>query len=94
MLSFLSVYSFNLNNSYSWFQVSQLEAHLHIDSFRNNASVNMTSNYAQEKSNGSFIRKGAVGDWMNHFSPEIIRSWSEWIEKETAGTDIPISMNN
>jgi hypothetical protein len=54
----------------------------------------MTSNYAQEKSNGSFIRKGAVGDWMNHFSPEIIRSWSEWIEKETAGTDIPISMNN
>jgi hypothetical protein len=70
--------------------VSQLEAHLHIDSFRNNKSVNMTSNYSSESSNGSFIRKGAVGDWKNHFSPEILQDWKEWIAIETAGTGIPI----
>ena len=41
-------------------QVSQLEAHLHIDTFRKNDSVNMTANYANDKSVGSFIRKGQV----------------------------------
>ena len=74
-------------------QVSQLEAHLHIDSFRNNKSVNMTTNYSNESSNGSFIRKGSVGDWRNHFTEDIISGWREWIEKETNGTDIPIRMD-
>jgi hypothetical protein len=74
-------------------QVSQLESHLHIDSFRNNASVNMTSNYSEGKSNGSFIRKGTVGDWMNHFTADIKHDWAQWIERETKGTDIPIRMN-
>jgi len=41
-------------------QVSQLEAHLHIDAFRNNDSVNMTTNYSKDQSVGSFIRKGQV----------------------------------
>jgi len=74
-------------------QVSQLEAHLHIDAFRNNKSVNMTSNYSEESTNGSFIRKGTVGDWKNHFTREIVEDWKVWIEQETFGTDIPIRMN-
>jgi hypothetical protein len=53
----------------------------------------MTSNYSEGKSNGSFIRKGTVGDWMNHFTADIKHDWAQWIERETKGTDIPIRMN-
>lgn len=37
-------------------QVRRLQEHLHIDNFRKNKSVNMESNYGQDKK-GRFIRK-------------------------------------
>ena len=72
-------------------QVNQLEDHLHIDNFRKNNSVNMTSNYSKEKSNGSFIRSGKVGGWRQHFSDERVEDWRNWIEDNTKGTGLSFS---
>lgn len=77
-------------------QVDKLEDYLHIDNFRKNSSVNMTSNYANETSNGSFIRKGAVGEWRKHFSPERIEDWKQWVEENTDlyNVDLRVTMDD
>merc|ERR1719402_1718993 len=55
-------------------EVEKLVKHLDIDSFRENNAVNkrpfMNSNWKP-----NFIRKGIVGDWRNHFSPEASKTW-------------------
>lgn len=37
---------------------------------------------------GEFVRKGIVGDWRNHFSPEQITRMKERIALKTAGSDV------
>ncbi|XP_064486818.1 sulfotransferase 1C2-like isoform X2 [Ornithodoros turicata] len=37
---------------------------------------------------GDFVRKGEVGDWKNHFSPDQTKRMKEWIAKRTVGSDI------
>lgn len=37
---------------------------------------------------GDFVRKGVVGDWRNHFSPEQARRMKEWIAQRTVGSDV------
>lgn len=49
---------------------------------------------------GGLVRKGVVGDWKNHFSPEHIERMKRWIEEKTAmnpevrnlwkGLDLPL----
>ncbi|KAK8756164.1 hypothetical protein V5799_001139 [Amblyomma americanum] len=36
----------------------------------------------------SFIRKGVVGDWRSHFTPDQIEKTKEWIKKKTEGSDV------
>ncbi|KAL1485188.1 hypothetical protein MTO96_032106 [Rhipicephalus appendiculatus] len=36
----------------------------------------------------AFIRKGIVGDWRTHFTPEQIANTKAWIEEKTKGTDV------
>jgi len=40
------------------------------------------------KSLQTFIRKGAVGDWKNHFPAEILEAWDEWIEMKRVEHEI------
>jgi hypothetical protein len=70
-------------------KMGQLEAHLHIDNFRKNESVNMKTNYEK----GTFIRKGSVGGWRGYFEDEQIASWKTWIEEETRGTGLDFRMD-
>ncbi|XP_077523982.1 sulfotransferase ssu-1-like [Amblyomma americanum] len=42
----------------------------------------------REPMTGEFVRKGQVGDWRNHFSPEQIRRLKERIAEATAGSDL------
>ena len=41
-----------------------------------------------------FIRKGVVGDWKNHFSPESSAEWDQWIANEFQGTGIQAAFDN
>ena len=34
------------------------------------------------KVGGQFLRKGVVGDWVNHFTDEMNREWDLWVEQE------------
>lgn len=36
----------------------------------------------------SFVRKGIVGDWRTHFTPELIAKTKTWIKEKTEGTDV------
>ncbi|XP_041129656.1 sulfotransferase 1 family member D1-like [Polyodon spathula] len=42
-----------------------------------------------DRSVSIFMRKGEVGDWQNHFSPEESRLFDEHYEKMMSGTSIP-----
>ncbi|KAK1141835.1 sulfotransferase 1C1-like [Acipenser oxyrinchus oxyrinchus] len=42
-----------------------------------------------DRSVSTFMRKGEVGDWLNHFSPEESRLFDEHYEKMMSGTSIP-----
>ena len=68
---------------------SGLISHLHIDNFRKNSSVNMKTSYE----NGTFIRKGSVGGWKQHFDDEIVRDWKVWIEERTKETGIQFNLD-
>jgi estrone sulfotransferase len=35
-----------------------------------------------------FIRKGEVGDWKNHMTPEMAARFDTWIEENTRGTGL------
>lgn len=43
--------------------------------------------YVQHKES-LLARKGIMGDWKNHFSPEQILTMKAWIDRKTKGTDV------
>ena len=57
-----------------------LAKHLDFDNFKKNPAVSLA---ALTKGSGkSFLRKGEVGDWHNHFSEDLAKDWNLWIEEE------------
>ncbi|XP_043204345.1 sulfotransferase 1C4-like [Amphibalanus amphitrite] len=72
-------------------QVDKLAEHLHFDNFKNNPWVNyeyMKALGLMYPDRGSFIRKGKVGDWKNHFTPEMTEKFDKWVEEKLKGTDL------
>jgi Sulfotransferase domain. len=75
--------------------VSKLADHLSFKNMKRNPSVNLEPIMA--KKNGpdfvqtnelSFIRKGEVGDWKTHMTPEMASRFDAWTEKNTRGTGL------
>lgn len=38
-----------------------------------------------------FIRKGEVGDWKNHMTPEMAARFDAWIEENLRGTGLSLN---
>ena len=65
-----------------------LNAHLKIDNFRKNDAVNGKWLEKNDIDKGSFVRKGKVGDWINHFTcTETLKEFDAWIEKNNKDLD-------
>ena len=91
-------FAFQISNE----QVKRLTEHCKIDNFKKNNAVNLKpeegtiENYAMKKlynqtrENFNFIRKGQVGDWMNHFeNEEKLNEFDQWIA-DSNELNIPI----
>jgi estrone sulfotransferase len=73
--------------------VRKLSEHLSFKNMKKNPSVNLEPIMA--KKNGpdflqttelSFLRKGEVGDWKNHMTPDMASQFDAWTEKNIRGT--------
>ena len=49
-----------------------------FDNFQKTSSSNK-KNPNWKEGNGQFIRKGIVGDWMNHFDKDLNKTYNKWI---------------
>ncbi len=62
-----------------------------METFKSNSAVNkrdelkLDTDPTRDKE-GSFIRKGEVGDWRNHFDEEMNRDWDDWISRMLEGS--------
>ena len=50
---------------------------LSFENMKQNPMVNPTSGLAKQK---TFMRRGIVGDWRNHFDEDMIATWNAWVE--------------
>ena len=62
------------------YKILKLDDLLYIDNFR--------QLWKDSMGDGSFIRKGEVGDWKNYFNEEKNKVWDKWIAENLEGTDI------
>ena len=66
-------------------QVSIVEDHVSFGSMKTNPSVNRTVS-----GKDYFMRKGEVGDWRNHFTPEEAEFVDKMAEEKLAGTGLTV----
>ncbi|KAG7191123.1 hypothetical protein KM043_007155 [Ampulex compressa] len=88
-----------LNKEATEEQIHKLSEHLNFSKMAANPAINLQriiteSNGENENSDFKFIRKGKVGDWKNHMSEDLARSFDEWIEKNSRGTGLKFDMDN
>lgn len=73
-------------------QMDQICDHLKFDKMQSNPAVNLdpviNSNNKISNNNVKFIRKGQIGDWKNHLSPELSEKIDQWTRKNTDGTGL------
>ena len=65
---------------------TQLVEHLKFDNMKRNKSVNLEDVVLR----GSFIRKGEVGDWKNHFDDHTKKKMDSWVKDNLENTTIPV----
>jgi len=61
-------------------KIQKLNEHMKFDNFQK-ASASNKANPNWFEGKGQFIRKGIVGDWMNHFTPELNKEYNAWIRE-------------
>jgi len=77
-------------------KIPSLVDHLSFDRMKDNKAVNkeemikatqQTMDDAHKTQNAKFMRKGLVGDWKNHLTPELEKKFIEWEKKWLDGSD-------
>jgi len=61
-------------------KIEELCEALKFDNFKKNSSMNKMIDRFHEN-RGEFVRKGIVGDWVNHFSKEMSKDWDKYIKE-------------
>ncbi|XP_069695752.1 luciferin sulfotransferase-like [Periplaneta americana] len=84
-----------LGKTLSEAEVQQLAEHLSFSNMKKNPAVNLEPIIAKkngpdylQKTDLRFIRKGEVGDWKNHMSPEMAARFDTWTEENLRGTGL------
>jgi hypothetical protein len=84
-----------MNKSYTEEEFDKLCDFLSFQNMRDNPGCNferiLEETYGKDffkRVGNHFIRKGQVGDWKNHMSPELAKRFDDWIEENTKGTGL------
>ena len=83
LISFLHGTSYTISDK----EMDALLEAVDIESFRKNKFVNKSDRFTPDENGNSFIRKGIIGDWKNHFDREMNEEWDASIEKQLLGSD-------
>ena len=70
--------------------MKNLLAAVDLESFRRNEYVNKSHFFKADKNGRSFIRKGIIGDWKNHFDEKTNKEWDFEIERQLSGSDFRV----
>jgi len=62
-------------------ELDSVEEYTRFDNMSKTCAMNKPSPIYYEN-RGKFMRKGKVGDWATHFSPELAAEWDLWAEQE------------
>jgi len=62
-------------------ELDSVEEYTRFDNMSKTCAMNKPSPIYHEN-RGKFMRKGKVGDWATHFSPELAAEWDLWAEQE------------
>ncbi|XP_055346493.1 sulfotransferase 1B1-like isoform X2 [Paramacrobiotus metropolitanus] len=66
-------------------KIASILQHCSLDKMKNNKLTNHSNLHnagLMDFSVSPFMRKGIVGDWKDHFTPELNQQVNEWIERE------------
>ena len=83
LISFLRGSSYIISDE----NMKNLLAAVDLESFRRNKFVNKTHYFKTDENGYSFIRKGVIGDWKNHFDKDMNKEWDSEIERQLSGSD-------
>ncbi|KAK8373138.1 hypothetical protein O3P69_011031 [Scylla paramamosain] len=75
-------------------QLRQVAEHTSISQMKSRSSVNpplsVYTERARKEGRKDFIRKGAIGDWVNYFTPELETKFQAWLKTgEEIAKEIP-----
>lgn len=80
-----------LGTRLTWQQLEGVAQHTSFSAMKSRGEPIKNHFFTNSKDEVKFYRKGMVGNWKNHFSPELQGETDEWIRKNLAGSDLSLT---